>query len=118
MAILLPVLVAAFCVLLTVRIANRRERWAKRTLAAIIGLPVLYVASFGPACWFASRANPPHAVFDPIYMPLCKAAVEIKGPVWDFLVCYGGIGMPDGAFLLLPTDQKGERPTYFAGIQK
>lgn len=41
-----------FCIWLTVRIVNRRERWAKVTVAAIIATPLLYVASFGPACWF------------------------------------------------------------------
>src|SRR5580765_2867040 len=46
---------AALCVWLTVRIVNRRERWAKRTLAAVVGLPVLYVASTGPVNWLASR---------------------------------------------------------------
>ena len=52
MTILLPALaVAAFCVWLGVRVVNRRERWAKWTLATVIGMPVLYVASFGPACW-------------------------------------------------------------------
>jgi hypothetical protein len=33
----------AFCVWLTVRIINRRERWAKWTLAGVVGLPLLYV---------------------------------------------------------------------------
>ena len=54
MTLILPVLAiafAAFCVWLTVRIVNRRERWAKWTLVAVVGLPVLYVVSFGPACW-------------------------------------------------------------------
>lgn len=45
--------IAAFCVWLAVRIVNRRERWAKRTLAAVIALPALYVASIGPAQWFS-----------------------------------------------------------------
>jgi hypothetical protein len=64
MTILLPALAvafAAFCVWLGVRIVNRRERWAKWTLAAVIGLPVLYVASFGPACWWFSRSFRPTA---------------------------------------------------------
>ncbi|HEY3965188.1 MAG TPA: hypothetical protein VGM05_11605 [Planctomycetaceae bacterium] len=58
MTILLPVLAvvfAAFCVWLTVRIVNRRERWAKWTLAGAVGVPVLYVASFGPIVWLADR---------------------------------------------------------------
>lgn len=46
---------AAFCILLTVRIVNRRERWAKWTLAATLASPLLYIASFGPACWIVSH---------------------------------------------------------------
>jgi hypothetical protein len=58
MSIVLPALAvafAAFCIRLTVRIINRRERWAKWTLAAVVCAPVLYVASFGPACWISSH---------------------------------------------------------------
>jgi hypothetical protein len=48
MTILLPALAVAFaavCVWLTVRIVNRRERWAKWTLAAalIAGCPFAFV---------------------------------------------------------------------------
>ena len=46
---------AAICVWLTVRVVNRRERWAKRTLATVVGLPLLYVASFGPMCRYVSH---------------------------------------------------------------
>ena len=53
----LAVAFAAFCVWLTARIVNRRERWAKLTLATTIGLLVLYVASFGPACWWFAEAG-------------------------------------------------------------
>ena len=42
---------AAFCVWLMVRIVNQREQWAKWTLAVVVSLPVLYVASFGPVVW-------------------------------------------------------------------
>ena len=66
----LGVAFAAFCVWLTVRIVNRRERWTKWTLATVVGLPVLYVASFGPACWAVSRTNsgalPLAVIYDPI----------------------------------------------------
>jgi hypothetical protein len=58
MTIILPALAvafAAFCVWLAVRIFNRREKWAKRTaVGLIVGLPVLYVLSFGPACRIAA----------------------------------------------------------------
>lgn len=61
MTIILPVLglsFAAFCVWLAVRIMNRRERWAKWTLAGVLAMPVLYVLSFGPACWWFSPGAP------------------------------------------------------------
>jgi hypothetical protein len=45
---------AAFCVWLTVRVVNRRERWAKWTLN-VMGLPVLYVGSFGPFIWLSDH---------------------------------------------------------------
>jgi hypothetical protein len=51
MTIVLPALavaVATFCVWLTVRIVNRRERWAKWIAGVIAVLAVLYVASSGP----------------------------------------------------------------------
>jgi|SRR5579863_385320 len=63
MTILLPTLAvafAAFCVWLTVRIVNRKERWAKRTLGLAIDLPDLYLASFGAACWFAEESCSTH----------------------------------------------------------
>ena len=53
MSIVLPTLAASFaalCIWLTVRIVNRQERWAKWTLAVVVGLPVLHALSFGPAC--------------------------------------------------------------------
>jgi hypothetical protein len=52
--LVLGVAFAAFCVWLTVRIVNRRERWARRTALAMACLPILYVLSFGPACWMAA----------------------------------------------------------------
>jgi len=52
MPLILPALdvaFAAFCVWLTVRIVNRKERWAKRlALWLIVLLPTLYVLSSGP----------------------------------------------------------------------
>ncbi|MBI3861957.1 MAG: hypothetical protein HY290_08670 [Planctomycetia bacterium] len=75
MTFLLPTLAvafAAFCIWLTVRIINRRERWAKWTLVAVIGVPVLYVASFGPACWWFATELPVSKLMDcpEIYLPV------------------------------------------------
>ncbi|MBI3863307.1 MAG: hypothetical protein HY290_15555 [Planctomycetia bacterium] len=73
MTILLPTLAVAFgalCVWLTVRIVNRRERWAKWTLADVVGVPVLYVLSFGPPCWIATRVSGEFSDAPLIYRPL------------------------------------------------
>jgi len=45
----------------------------------LIALPVLYVASFGPACWITSRLDDPHTVFDTVYKPLCDSGYAIGG---------------------------------------
>jgi hypothetical protein len=42
----------AFSVWLAVRIINRRERWAIRTAWGLFAA-LMYVLSFGPACWMA-----------------------------------------------------------------
>jgi hypothetical protein len=54
----LGIALAVSCVWLTVRIANRRERWAKWTLAAIIAAPVGYFLSIGPLYCWAKKGMP------------------------------------------------------------
>jgi hypothetical protein len=63
MTILLPALAVAFaalCVWLGVRVYNRRDRWAKWTLAAVVVLPVLYIGSSGPMTMLAFRQHVTH----------------------------------------------------------
>ena len=101
---------AAFCVWLTVRIVNRRERWAKWTLAATLALPVLYVASFGPACWIMaseSEDDPYHerfigTVFDLTYWPIGWCADEEVWHIDAAVAWYGELGMPKGTWLQVP----------------
>lgn len=67
---------AAFCVWLTVRIINRRERWAKWTLTVVVVVPTLYSLSFGPAYWACSdgrgriRDDRGGAIFLHAYSPI------------------------------------------------
>jgi hypothetical protein len=66
----LAVAFGAFCIWLTVRIINRRERWAKWTAVAILVIgPVLYVLSSGPMkmVGWRSQKNPPAGI--PFPMP-------------------------------------------------
>lgn len=68
----LAIAFAAFVVWLTVRIINRRERWAKWMFVTTVGLPVLYVVSFGPACWIVSRVNWGDSVIPVVYRPIIQ----------------------------------------------
>jgi hypothetical protein len=81
------VAVAALCVWLTVRIVNRRERWAKRT-AISIALLVLYVGSWIPAAslasWLAARSLLPGwaaTALSIFYLPI-QFAVALLLALW------------------------------------
>jgi hypothetical protein len=80
----LAVTFVALCVWLTVRTVNKRERWAKWTLAAVVGLPVLYIASFGPACWISSRTETGAGIVAIAYQPIIKIIFEPTAP--DFVI--------------------------------
>jgi len=41
-------------------------------VALLIGLPVLYVASFGPACWITSHADSGKSLIPVVYRPLLR----------------------------------------------
>jgi hypothetical protein len=74
MGIVLPALVvalAAFCIWLSVRIVNRRERWARRTaFALLVGLPMLYGLSIGPAKWLDDRHLVSESTTESLFGPL------------------------------------------------
>ena len=88
----LAVASAAFCIWLMVRVVNRRDRWAKWTLA-VVGVPALYIASFGPACWLSDREIIPRTVPWRFYDPLaeCLAYGESEC-IRDLMVAYGEWG--------------------------
>jgi hypothetical protein len=117
MTFLLPSLAlafAAFCIWLTVRIVNRRERWAKRTAAGIvIAFPVLYLASFGPACWMIA-ADPSdttlRAALPNVYVPIGWAIIR-SGTFADFADAYAQLGMPRNTRVMIPFEVGGP---YFA----
>src|SRR5215471_11208257 len=37
--------------------SRKKPGWAFWTTVAVVGLPLLYVASFGPTCWISSRTG-------------------------------------------------------------
>jgi hypothetical protein len=99
----LSVAIAAFAVWLTVRIVNRRERWAIR-LAITIGasLPFIYLLSFGPACWIASRRDSTKEV-SVVYSSFGRTLAS--GPIWARRVvrAYAWIGMPGDSEVVFPS---------------
>jgi hypothetical protein len=100
MDVLLPALAfagAAFCVWLTVRIINRRERWAKWTLAVAVALPLLYVLSIGPAAGALNRVGEPRwaaMIYMRIYGPINWAYRNGPQSARDALEWYLQIWMP------------------------
>jgi apolipoprotein N-acyltransferase len=87
LAIVLPILAvafSAFCVWLVVRIVNRRDRWAKWTLAATVGLPVVYLLSTGPVIWLWRRDLLPYSVIDVLYEPFMNA----PDPIYEAVKWY------------------------------
>ena len=96
MEIILPVLAvafAAFCVWLGVRIVNRRERWAKWTLAGtIIGVPILYMLGFGPICWLYHSdwdlEDDTVALMHQVYSPILWLDEEGPKPIRDAIDWY------------------------------
>ncbi|MBI3866090.1 MAG: hypothetical protein HY290_29785 [Planctomycetia bacterium] len=101
MTILLPTLAvtfAAFGIWLTVRIVNRKERWAKWTLAGVVGVPVLYVATWGPAICLCTRLRlcdqPGMPVF---YRPLTRCLIRpaptfVKDAAHDYMLWWMELG--------------------------
>jgi hypothetical protein len=64
-------------------------------VALLIGLPVLYVASFGPACWLTDHEIVPAALSHTVFSPLARAAVRCPTPIKDALIYYSEIGGPE-----------------------
>ncbi len=90
------------------------ERWAKWTLATTIGLPVLYVASFGPACWVTSQdyivgetVTTNRALI--VYFPLARAIVNDPDTRYRWLVWWMTLGTPKGRTAIVPENASGTR---------
>jgi hypothetical protein len=111
-----------------VRIVNRRERWAKWTLlGAVVGAPVLYVLSFGPACWLFSPTVPLDSLVASVMNSVtgrtysgCAHAPDIYWPLgWavdhmgeipsDMLGWYGRVGLPHQTAVMIPASHDGSR---------
>src|SRR5262245_50991401 len=70
-------------------------------VALLIGLPVLYVASFGPACWMTSRLDLGARLIPTIYKPIVVLTFPTKDyeenpPIARLLMRYAELAAIDG----------------------
>ncbi|HEY3966866.1 MAG TPA: hypothetical protein VGM05_20055 [Planctomycetaceae bacterium] len=122
----LAVAFAAFCVWLGVRIVNRRERWAKWTLAATLSLPVLYIFGFGLAVRNAAVPLPigglpkyavPKSVSPHAFWPigwLVEALSDTDVSKTKILFRYMDLWMPDGSVVAIPMNADGSKSWRYA----
>jgi len=84
---------AAVVVWLTIRIINRRERWAIWATVGLFAL-AMYPVSFGPVCWITSRANVGAWAVPTVYRPIVCAMRE-SNRIYVALDSYARLGSPD-----------------------
>jgi hypothetical protein len=87
---------AAFCIWITVRIVNRREKSRRMIWAAALASAALlsYPFSFGPACRLVIKFVLPYSHFTTVYEPCIRLAIHgpqaIRGPLsWWVEQCGG-----------------------------
>jgi hypothetical protein len=85
---------ASWSIWLAVRIYNRRECWAKRTLAGtIFGTPVLYLVTFAPACWISARVQPSGEFVSLLYGPVIHEWTTGPTAIQKIITAYVDFGM-------------------------
>jgi|SRR5579872_5150186 len=111
MSIVLPALAVAFaaiCIWLAVRFVNQLDHWTKgRTMAVVIGLPILYLVGFGPVCWMDERTAERlsdslvsrgygFALMRSVYRPLLEWVANSR-PGSDLILWYAEAGIASDA---------------------
>lgn len=80
---------------MTLLARSRKARWWATVL--LIGVPVLYVLSFGPVCWTLSRAGVEGRTrLSAVYQPLLRASVTAPRPVGQLIAWYSQVWAADG----------------------
>ena len=90
---------------------ERNKALGQWTAALLIGMPVLYVASFGPACWYWSRHHeerPGHMrsseLFERAYLPIWWCASREPRLLAPIISWYATLGMPEGGCVYMRQD--------------
>src|SRR5262245_28459002 len=74
---------------------------SRRFRIGLAMLPVLYVASFGPACWISSRLQPSGRFVSSAYSPIIPVMFQGPMSVQYVLMRYVVCGLPDGGHYTL-----------------
>lgn len=75
--------------------SRKKPGWAFWTTVVLIGVPALYVATFGPACWIEDRTKwPSRQALSKIYAPVLKPlfSKRIPRPVTHAAEWYADVG--------------------------
>lgn len=77
-------------------------------VAIAVMLPVLYVLSFGPACWIVSRVSALHIPIMRLYTPI--GVIAQKYPDWtaNAIYSYARLGMPYDQTVSVPASFRGK----------
>jgi hypothetical protein len=87
--------------------SNRKNPGVAFWATVVVVVALLYVASFGPACWYLSREPYDHSfrrLFERTYWPIGRAASEGPKIVERSVFRYGELGMPVGGYVHLPCE--------------
>lgn len=71
---------------------RKKPGWAFLLTIAFVGLPLLYVVSFGPACWVSSRMGRGAFVVDVAFQPIMRLAYRGPAPISGMLKWYTELG--------------------------
>jgi hypothetical protein len=77
-------------------------------VALLIGLPVLYIASFGPACWICDRvdAYTLWRKIETIYRPILSAWNDGAEPIGKVVSWYANLGVKKKGIGIHATDDR------------
>lgn len=85
---------------------RRKPGWAYWLTVALVASPMLYVASFGPACWIAARTGVNESrLFTAPYTPLWWAINRRIAVVAPGLTLYAVVGLPHGGKVMIPSQE-------------
>jgi hypothetical protein len=84
---------------------ERKSRLRRWITIPLIGIPLLYVASFGPACWFGDRSERVLLV-SRAYFPIGWVATRAWAPMGLVIRSYARMGLPRQVRVAVPTSPK------------